>query len=1124
MNTNAPSDSLRSQAIAHFHRKDYATSLACFDRYLSTHPADRDLYNFKARAFEALGQWEESLRCLDQCLALDPDNIAELGNRALMLTKLSRRAEALETLDKVVRLQPDHVDGWIRRAVLLHQLNRREEALRSAEQAVTIAPQHFNALNTRGMILDDLGYRDQALADFRAILAIDANYADAITNHGILYARRGQFHEALACYDRSLALDPHQLNAFYNRAVIRLVLGDWPRGFREFECRWKLFPHEAARLTRLAPMWTGQVDVAGKTILLHHEQGYGDTLQFCRYVRLVAQRGARVILAAPAGVRRLMETLPGAPMIVSEGEPVPAHDYHCPLMSLPLVFGTTPDTVPAPVPYLSADPDAVKAWSDKLGPRPRPRIGVVWSGRRYPPINVARDMTLDAVRPLFNLNADFICLHTELSEEERTQLASLTNVRWLGGGLSDFADTAALMENLDLLITVDTAVAHLAGALGKPVWLMNRYASCWRWLLTRTDSPWYPTMRLFRQPAFGDWAGVIREVQGAAKAFVEAHTPKALTPPGVSAGSIVLPSEFLEVFQHALDHHNRGELTEAVSGYRHLLDSEPHQADVLHYLGVALAQIGLHEEALIPLSQAAELQPHNATVHNHYGNALVGLSRHGEAIASYERAMACDDRLADSHYNCGLALTQMGRLEEALARFSRAVELNPDYAQAHNVRGNVLLDLGKSPEALECYERALAVRPELIDAWINRAHLLRRLHRYEESLASSDRAIAYDAAHAQAHNVRGAALAGLGRRREALASYERAIELDPSLPEAVWNKSLIKLTDGDLLEGWALYESRWRVKSLKLIERFPHRPPWRGTESVDGKVVLLHAEQGYGDTIQFSRYAALVAARGARVILSVPTALKSLSGSLPGVAEVVTPESAPAFDYHCSLMSLPLALGTELSTIPAPRRYLQAEASAVARWADRIAEPRGVPRVGIVWSGRSTHTNDFNRSLPIQALGPLLDIDAQWISLQKELRPADGEHLATVPAVQRFCEEIADFADTAALIENLDLIISVDTAVAHLAGALGKPVWILLPHVADWRWLREREDSPWYPSARLYRQSAPGNWAPVIDRVMGELRAFRKMLHRGASPAIGESTGISRARPRKQGRSRRVRE
>lgn len=1098
----------RTQGIECFHRNDFLGALACFEQSLSIHPGDRELYNYQARTLERLGRLEESLICIDQCLALEPNNLAELCNRALVLTKLSRRVEALAAFDAVLVVQPNHLAAHIKRAYLLHQLDRRDEALLSAERAVSLAPTNLGALNTRGMIFDDRGRPQEALADFQAILALNPDYSEAITNRGILYARAGQFKEALACYDKSLSINPHQPNAFYNRAVVRMVLGDWIQGLQEFEWRWKLFPHEAARLTRLAPLWSGQEDLVGKTILLHHEQGYGDTLQFCRYAAGVMKQGARVIMAMPASLARIMKTLPGSPQIVSEGDAVPRHDYHCPLMSLPRVFGTTPDNVPASIPYLWADPRDVSHWSAQLGERMRPRVGLVWSGRRYPPINYARDMTLDAVRPLFSLNADFICLHTELSDRERSQLAALSNVTWLGDKLEDFAATAALVENLDLVITVDSAVAHLAGALGKPVWLMNRYASCWRWLLVRTDSPWYPTLRLFRQSTVGDWAGVVHAVLQAGAAFMHEDEVKR---------SSQTERNLLGMLQEALGQHNRGEFTQAIAAYRRILEKSADQFDTLHYLGVALAQVGRHQEALEPLTHALKIQPDNAVVHNHYGNALAGLSRYGDAIVSYESALACQGALADSHYNCGVAFMELGRHDRALACYTKAIEWDPQYAQAHNNQGNIFAELGHTSDALVAYQRAIDARPLFVDPWINRSHLLRRLHRYEDALMSSEGAITCGPRHPEAHNSHGACLAQMGRYTEALASYQRAIELNPLLVEPRWNLGLIQLTCGNFRQGWALHESRWDVKSLKLPQRFSQKPAWLGVEPVGGKVLLVHAEQGYGDTVQFCRYATVLADRGAQVILSVPDTLKSLLASVPGIHGIVSQQNAAPFDFQTSLMSLPLALGTELVDIPAPARYLHAEPSVIAKWANRLGARSTVARVGLAWSGRPTHANDQNRSIALKDLLPITRADIQWISLQKDIRATDEANLANALHVLRLGEELSDFADTAALIENLDLVITVDTVIAHLAGALGKPVWILLPHVADWRWLLDRTDSPWYPSARLYRQSTRGDWTSVIERVMVQLH--REFNDQPVAAKSLNGTGAarrSRARPRKQ--------
>jgi hypothetical protein len=324
-----------------------------------------------------------------------------------------------------------------------------------------------------------------------------------------------------------------------------------------------------------------------------------------------------------------------------------------------------------------------------------------------------------------------------------------------------------------------------------------------------------------------------------------------------------------------------------------------------------------------------------------------------------------------------------------------------------------------------------------------------------------------------------------------LASYERALALQPDLPDAHYGEAHCRLLLGDLPLGWEKFESRWKIEPFKSNKRDFVQPQWSGSQKLAGKTVLLHTADGFGDTIQFARYAPLVAARGARVILEVLKPQQELMRSLAGVTQVVARgEPLPDFDWHCILLSLPLAFGTRLATIPSEMPYLRAAASLADSWSARLV-PRNRPRIGIAWSGNPTHGNDVNRSIPLRSLLPLLaGIDATFVSLHRDVRPADVVVLAERGDILHFGEELKDYADTAALMSNLDLIVSVDTSVVHLAGALAKPVWILLPFMPDWRWLLDREDTPWYPTARLFRQDATRAWDGVIARLRAALHDF----------------------------------
>jgi tetratricopeptide (TPR) repeat protein len=513
--------------------------------------------------------------------------------------------------------------------------------------------------------------------------------------------------------------------------------------------------------------------------------------------------------------------------------------------------------------------------------------------------------------------------------------------------------------------------------------------------------------------------------------------------------------------------HGQGQLARAQAIYEEILRAQPRHADALHLLGVVVAAAGNPRRAVELIDGAIELVPGYAPMHNNRGVALQELRQWEAALASYDRAAALDPTYADPHYHRGNVLCEQRRWEPALTSFARALALNPYHAEAHS----------------------------------NRAFALKELARLDEALASCDRAVAIKPGFAGGHANRGGVLMAMLRPEAALASYDKAISIDPGCAAAYVNRAMARLLVGDFAGGWADYEWRWRDSSGWIIREKRHypQPLWLGRESLAGRTLLLYSEQGYGDTIQFCRYAQPVAELGARVILEAPGALVTLLRSLGGVTQIVAQgETLPAFDYYCPLLSLPLALKTSLATVPAGVPYLRSPAERRRDWQERLGERRG-PRVGLVWSGGfranlpQLWSGNDRRNVPLAALAALQLPDIEYYSLQKD-RQSELAGLAAGnwrgPPIVDLTGDISDFADTAAFIEQLDLVISVDTATAHLAGALGKPVWILNRFDTCWRWLLHRSDSPWYPTARLYRQESPGDWSGVLRRVHRDLAAL----------------------------------
>jgi tetratricopeptide (TPR) repeat protein len=466
-----------------------------------------------------------------------------------------------------------------------------------------------------------------------------------------------------------------------------------------------------------------------------------------------------------------------------------------------------------------------------------------------------------------------------------------------------------------------------------------------------------------------------------------------------------------------------------------------------------------------------------------------------EAVALYRRTLAARPDFAEAQYNLGVALSRQDRPDEAIACHRRAIALRPDLPEAQFDLGCLLAARGETEAAAACFRHAIAARPDYVAAHNNLANALKELGRPEEALASHRAALRLRPDIAALHFNLGNTLKALDRPEEALAAWRRAVALKPDYAEAHHALSVLLLARGEMAAGWEAFEWRWRAPRMVRSRRDFAQRQWRGEEA-RGRTLLIHAEQGFGDTLQFCRYASLAAARGPRVIVEAQPPLVRLLGGLDGVAQVVARGDAlPAFDLHCPMMSLPLALGTTLETIPANVPYLHADPARTAELGARLAtlDPPGRMRVGLVWAGNpradlppreSAHAQ--RRSLDPALLAPLLAIPgARFVSLQKA-GPASPAAFGLIDPMA----EMADFADTAALIASLDLVISVDTSVAHLAGALGKPVWVMTRRDHCWRWLEGRTDSPWYPTLRLYRQTIQDEWGDVVARVAADLRGL----------------------------------
>jgi tetratricopeptide (TPR) repeat protein len=792
-------------------------------------------------------------------------------------------------------------------------------------------------------------------------------------NLGYVLGEQGRSQEALRCYESILAAFPACAEARYNRAAHLLRAGDFRAGFTDYEARFVAMKSVDQRVYS-QPRWNGSL-LQGRSILVYCEQGFGDALQFSRYVPLLAEQGARVILEVQRPLVSLLASIKGVERVVAKSDTPPSTDFHIPLLSLPYIFGTTLETVPASVPYITPPETFVTAWRKQTGAEAGIlRVGLAWAGKERPYPN--RSCPPEYLAPLLAVNGTrFYSL--QIGERDRLPLPPELAVQVidLTGGIENFADTAALIANLDLVITIDTAVAHLAGALGKPVWVLLPAVADWRWLDGRDDSPWYPGMRLFRQSRPNDWANVVGQ---AARALCERIEVEASV-------ETTVDKMFASLFKTAMELLEQKAFAAAIFQFRKLL-------------------------AVIPGDPAIWLN---------LGHAYLGKENFTDAELCFLKAIEFDSDSSGSWLALGELYLQQNKFPDAEKCFRKVHKLVPESFKILLYLGAALIPQEKISDAFDCCRKVIAIKPECL--------------------------------------------------------------------EAVYNMGYLQLRSGNYLEGFKNFEARLGMEALNSDTRSYFQPRWDGS-LLQGRSILIYGEQGIGDVIQLCRYLPLVARQSGKIILEVdPPLVPLLESSFKGMAQVIPKsETPPSTDVYIQSFSLPYIFRTTLETIPNTIPYLVFDPLKSAKWRAQLAEDTAY-RVGLVWRGSPRNPMDRERSCPLTALSPLAAVEGvSFYSLQL----GATEEAKSPPKGMRFTdlsplfENLTDtLTDTAALIANLDLVISVDTAVTHLTGALGKPVWLLLARTPDWRWLVGREDSPWYPTMRLFRQDQRGDWGGVIDRV-----------------------------------------
>lgn len=546
---------------------------------------------------------------------------------------------------------------------------------------------------------------------------------------------------------------------------------------------------------------------------------------------------------------------------------------------------------------------------------------------------------------------------------------------------------------------------------------------------------------------------------------------------------------FQTYFQQGKQERQNADDLAAIHSFRKAIELKDDFVPAYNNLANALQTVGKLDEACAVYEKALVIAPNVAVLHCNLASLWQLKNESEKAIVGYKKAITLKSDFFLAHFNLGKLLAQQKKYQQAITHYQDALHIQPYSVDAYLEYGAILCKINRFLQALKCFESALDIEPKCAKAYLYAGVTLIESKQYHLALLCCNRALALDVFNSEvAFYNKSLALSRLNQFQEAIIENEKAIAIKPDYPDAHWNSSLCHLMLGDYVKGWREYEWRWQRTGAnpENLRKFD-QPLWLGKENLHGKTILIHAEQGMGDTIQFCRYIEKVSALGACVIFEVYSGLKSLFQHFPVTLLIERGDLLPDFDYHCPLLSLPLALDIAI----APPCRLSILDNKVEYWQQILGE-KTQPRIGLVWSGNPSHQNDNDRSIALMKWMPVLAVPVQFISLQKELRDKNTQTLLQQHQIYHYGEQLHDFGDTAALIKQLDLVIAVDTAVAHLAAAIGKPVWLLLHYNPDWRWQLERSDSPWYPNVRLFRQCMRDNWQEVMIRVAQALNDYFK--------------------------------
>ncbi|MBI9073609.1 MAG: tetratricopeptide repeat protein [Melioribacteraceae bacterium] len=977
--------------------KNYGEAISVYNEALKFSPDNAELIFSSGFLFEILKDYSRAKEYYEKAVALTPNFTKCLFNLANVYKELKEWEKAEKEYRKVIELDSSYADAYINLGVCLNRLEKYEEAIDSFTIANSKVPGSTGALINLGAVLLTAGFPEKAISK----------------------------------YDEALSLDPKEQITHFNRGVALLLNGDFEEGWKEYE--WRLNNSCGYPENKSAKLWNGE-DLNGKTLLIKEEQGVGDLIQFIRYAGLLHKEGAKIIVQCRNFLHNLMQDFYGIDEVISPESQPSYYDFEISIMSLPYVFKTDYFSVPQQFPYLKIDQGKIKNWKSGLKSG-KPNIGLIWKGNPDHLYDHLRSFKLEEFENLLiNERFNFISLQKDITEEEKIILEKY-NVKTYQ---EDFAATAAIISSLDLVISVDTAIAHLAGALNKPVWNLLSYNPDWRWLLDGNTTPWYSSMKLFRQkrgelrPGFVD--KINKELEN-----------------NFSVKPNIVASDLVQIKILALESHKEGNINEAEKLYETILEIDPNDNEINYWLGIVKKSKLDYEKSRKYFEKITENS-------EYFLLAQKELAVYYEELKDYEKAILSYKQIIDREKNC----------------------------PAIKNLGNIYFRLKDYYHAEEVYKNALKITPNDFDLVNNLGMVLQRQNKLQESEIYFFQADQLQPNHQGVIYNIGNNFHLQQKLESAIDYYNKAISINTNFRDAHVSKGFVHLLKEDFVNGWEEFEHC--VNKRPELSKNGAAKYWKG-EKGNNQNIYVYAEQGLGDTIQFARFLPLVAQRGFNIIFECTKKLEPLFAGKNCISTFIDKDSnffeSLNFEYYTSILSLPRIFETTTENIPDAFNIYSIN-NIAKTYDDEL--PTDKLKVGVTWQGNPNHGNDHNRSLDVKLLKNIFNNkNVQFYSIQEKYNEETALFIKQFANVKKI---LPGFDNLISLSNNLDLIITVDTMTAHLGGILGKEVWTLLSYVPDWRWLLDKEKSAWYPSMRLFRQDEPGNWNSVFVKVEREFSSW----------------------------------